>query len=95
MIRDIDNEAAYASALRSLWRGVIMQALRDLQRECRKVEGVVVGEFDREHLAAWFTTRDFYYVCDLANMDADYIIERAIRVMNGESLNMYGRSILE
>ena len=59
----------------ALWRAVITQALTDAGSQSIKRE----AKFHRAQATAWFNKRnpDFQLVCALANLDLDYVFDRA------------------
>lgn len=75
-----DNHSATGEI--ALWRAVITQALMDAGSESRKSE----HKYEKAQAIAWLNSRnkDYYFVCEMADMDPEYVREQSIKaIKNG------------
>ncbi|MDR1561300.1 MAG: hypothetical protein LBS23_03020 [Holosporaceae bacterium] len=61
---------------RTLWRSVIVQALKD-------AKNTKLSKKERREVLEWFSEENVYfeYVCFLANVDANAVMERFLRMV--------------
>ena len=62
----------------ALWRAVLTQALRDIERP-----GSKGNEHDIAKVIAWVGGQDFYTVCNLAEMNPEMMEARFKRALEG------------
>ena len=70
----------------SLWRAVILQAFVDLKNNSKKK----IANTFRVKATLWFNSnnKDFLKVCSLANLDPDYVLDKA-NIIKNNNYNKY------
>ena len=77
-------------AMRRLWQAVIMQAVLDITQKAHSA----LKETEKDQAAAWLNgrNRDFVTVCDLADMNPQFVYEKREALIQKIGTRIYNQT---